>query len=74
MSFSKYEPLKQETSKDGPEIEEKRPWSDEWSATRAWKIVYSLSVLLALSTVFNALLYLQLRTTQGQLDAQSYGM
>ena len=74
VSFSKYEPLKQETLQDGAGDEDNHPWKDQWSVTGAWKIVYALSVLLALSIASNALLYLEVRNTQGRLDAQSYGM
>ncbi|KAI9743766.1 MAG: hypothetical protein M1818_002499 [Claussenomyces sp. TS43310] len=71
MSSSQYEALKQPASEDLSEQQGNR-WTELQSLARAWKIIYALSVLLAIAIASNALLFVQLRNTQGLLDAQSY--
>lgn len=78
MSSQKYEPLERASSDcskgDLPEYDEGPRWIEQQSSSaRAWKIVYALCVLLTISLASNGLLLLKLRTTQGHVDAQSFG-
>ena len=72
MASSKYEPLAQQGTEYPPEHEE--IWRmKELSPVRAWKIVYTLSILLGIAILSRALGLAKLRTTQDLLETQSYG-
>ena len=72
MSSWKYSPLG-ETAPEEP-IEHTVCSKQKISWARVWRIVYALSLMLAVSTACNIVLYMQIHNNRALLNAHSYGM
>jgi hypothetical protein len=78
MFSQKYQPLEQTSSNTSheklPEYDAGPQWAKQQSSLRqAWKIIYTLCILLVITIGLNVMLFLKLHETKGHVDAQSFG-